>query len=325
MYYKILGRTGIKVSRLCFGTMTFGKEADEETSIKMFNKCLDKGINFFDTADRYGIGTSEKILGKCITHCRDKIILSTKVGNPVGDDINDKGLSRRHILQAIDNSLTRLGTDYIDLYFLHTYDPETPMEEILTALDDLRRKGKILYIGASNWTAWQIAKALGISAKKDLARFECIQPMYSLIKRQVEVEILPLAKEEKLGVMTYSPLGAGLLTGKYSGKNEISQGRILENKMYAQRYGDTLYYTIAEKFVNYAREKNLNPAALAVAWVMANPVVTAPIIGARNIIQLEQVLTSLEIGMTSQMIQEITDLSNSPPVATDRSEEKYNQ
>jgi len=318
--YNTLGRTGLKVSKLCFGTMTFGKEADEATSIRMFNKCRDTGINFFDTADRYGVGISEKILGKCIAHCRDKIILSTKVGNPVGDDINDKGLSRRHIIQAIDNSLKRLGTDYIDLYFLHSYDSTTSIEETLSVLDDLRRQGKILYIGVSNWAAWQIALGLGISEIKRFARFECIQPMYNLVKRQAEIEILPLAKEKDIGVITYSPLGAGLLTGKYTGKDKVTQGRILENKMYVKRYADPNNYAIAENFVKYAENHGLNPAALAVAWVMSNPVVTAPIIGARNLKQLEQTLAALEIEMTPEIRKEISALSITPPPATDRSE-----
>lgn len=321
MDYKTLGRTGVKVSALCFGTATFGREADEETSIRMFNKCHDAGINFFDTADQYGSGESEKILRKCIAHCREKIILSTKVGNPVGDDINDKGLSRRHIVQAIDNSLKRLGTDYIDLYFLHIYDSTTSIEETISVLDDLRRQGKILYIGVSNWAAWQIAIGLGISEAKRLAKIECIQPMYNLLKRQAEVEIFPLAKEKNIGVITYGPLAGGLLTGKYTSKDKVTQGRFLEQKIYVKRYAENNYYSIAENFVKYARDINLNPAALAVAWVMMNSAVTTPIIGARNLTQLEQVLDSLEMKITPEMYQEITSLSISPPIATDRSEE----
>ena len=322
MEYRILGRTGIKISSLCFGAMTFGQEADEATSIKIFHRCRDAGINFFDTADRYGVGISEKILGKCIAECREKIILSTKVGNPIGDDVNDRGLSRRHIMSAVENSLKRLGTDYIDLYFLHIYDPKTSIEETLSALEDLQRQGKVLYVGASNWSAWQIAKAIGISELKKILRFECIQPMYSLIKRQAEVEIFPLAREENLGVITYSPLGAGLLTGKYIKKDNLTQGRILENKLYERRYADPANYKIAEKFVSYAKGHGFNPAALAVAWVMSNPVVTAPIVGARNLKQLEQTLAALEIEMAPEMRKEISALSITPPEATDRSEEK---
>ena len=325
MEYRILGRTGVKVSSLCFGTMTFGREADEATSIKMFHRCRDAGINFFDTADQYAAGTSETILGKCIAEGREKIILSTKVGNPVGDDVNDGGLSRRHIISAVENSLKRLGTDYIDLYFLHIYDLKTSIEETLSALEDLQRQGKVLYAGASNWSAWQIAKAIGISELKRILRFECIQPMYNLIKRQAEVEIFPLAREENIGVITYSPLGAGLLTGKYIEKDNLIQGRILENKLYERRYADQAYYKIAEKFVSYAKGHGFNPAALAVAWVMSNPVVTAPIVGARNLKQLEQTLAALEIEMTPEMRKEISALSIAPPEATDRSEEKVDK
>ena len=325
MEYRILGRTGIKVSSLCFGTMTFGNEADEATSIKMFHRCRDAGINFFDTADRYGTGTSEKILGKCIAKCREKIILSTKVGNPVGNDVNDRGLSRRHIRSSVENSLKRLGTDYIDLYFLHIYDPKTSIEETLSVLKDLQSQGKVLYVGVSNWSAWQIAKAIGISELKRILRFECIQPMYNLVKRQAEVEIFPLAREENLGVIAYNPLGGGLLTGKYLKKYNLLKGRILENKMYERRYADPAYYKIVEKFVSYAKARGFNPAALAVAWVMSNPVMTAPIIGARNLKQLEQTLAALEIEMTPEMRKEISALSIAPPPATDRSEEKVDK
>lgn len=319
MKYKILGKTGLQISSLVMGTMTFGKEADEETSIKMFNRCRDVGINFFDTADRYSFHKSEGILGRCISNCRDKVILSTKVGNSTGRDVNETGLSRKHIMLGVENSLKHLKTDYVDIYFLHKFDPNTSIEETLCALNDLQRQGKILYIGVSNWSAWQIAKALGISKRKGFARFECIQPMYSLVKRQVEVEILPLAKEENIGVISYSPLGAGLLTGKYK-KGSPDQGRIIENKMYTSRYSNPTYYEIAEKFVEYAKANGLNPAALAVAWVMSNTSVTAPIIGARNLTQLNQVLASLDIQMTPEMYQEISSLSVRPPIATDRTE-----
>lgn len=318
MEYRILGRTGIKVSRLCFGTMTFGREADEATSIKMYHRCRDAGINFFDTADCYGAGTSETILGKCIAEGREKIILSTKVGNPVGDDVNDRGLSRRHIRLSVEKSLKRLGTDYIDLYFLHSYDPKTSIEETLSVLKDLQSQGKVLYIGASNWSAWQIAKAIGLSELKRFLQFECIQPMYNLVKRQAEVEIFPLAKQENLGVITYNSLAGGLLTGKYINKDNLLQGRILEDKLYERRYANPAYYEIAEKLVSYAKDQGFNPAALAVAWVMSNPVVTAPIIGARNLKQLEQTLAALEIEMTPKMRKEISTLSITPPEATDR-------
>lgn len=322
MKYKLLGSTGVKVSALCFGTMSFGGDADKETSRAMFELCRDRGINFFDTADIYNQGVSEQFLGEFIRDCRDELVISSKVCGKVGTDINAQGLSRRHIMQAVEGSLKRLGTDRIDLYFLHNVDLDTPMEETLQALDDLRQQGKILYPAVSNWAAWQIAKALGISASKGLARFACIQPMYNLVKRQVEVEILPLAASENLGVITYSPLGGGLLTGKYGLDRKTAGGRLVDNAMYQIRYGDDVYYQVAEKFSKYAYDQGIHPATLAVAWVMSHPNVTAPIIGARNVKQLESSLAAVKIEMTSEWRNEISRLSPTPPPATDRSENK---
>ncbi|NEU29551.1 aldo/keto reductase [bacterium LRH843] len=319
MEYRTVGKTGIKVSSLCFGTMSFGGIADERTSLDMFHRSREAGINFFDCANIYNNGVAEEILGKCIADCRDEIILTTKVHGKMGG-INDRGLSRRHITMAIDDSLKRLGTDRIEFYFVHAFDPNTPIEETLDALDDLRRQGKILYPAVSNWAAWQIAKALGISAKERLARFECIQPMYNLVKRQAEVEILPLAESEKMGVITYSPLGGGLLTGKYK-KGTANNGRLVDQDNYRKRYGDERYFDTAERFTAYAAEKGVSPASLAVAWVRSHPNVTAPIIGARNLEQLEPSLEALNIQLTAEERKEISLLSTAPPPATDRSEE----
>ncbi len=215
MKYVNLGKTGVKVSQLCFGTMSFGAEVDEEMSGKMFHKCRDAGINFFDCADVYSDGTAEEILGKLMTDCRNEIVLATKVCGPMGDDVNAKGLSRRHIFEAVEASLKRLKTDRIDIYFAHRFDPDTDLEQTLYAFDDLVRSGKILYTAVSNWAAYQIATALGISREEKIAEFVCIQPMYNLAKRQAEVELLPLAETENLAVVPFSPLGGGLLTGKY--------------------------------------------------------------------------------------------------------------
>jgi aryl-alcohol dehydrogenase-like predicted oxidoreductase len=322
MEYRLLGRTGVQVSSLCFGTMSFGGDADEETSAAMFQRCREAGINFFDTANVYSAGRSEEILGRLLAGCRDEIILTSKSGFPMGQDLNAQGMSRRHIKLQVEGSLRRLGTDRLDVYFLHRFDPKTPIEEPLRALDDLVHEGKILYPAVSNWAAWQIAKALGISARQGLARFECIQPMYNLVKRQVEVEILPLALSEQLGVIPYSPLGGGLLTGKYGPERKPEQGRLLENKMYVKRYGEPGYYEMAEAFAAHARERGVHPASLAVAWVMSHPAVTAPIIGARNVSQLEASLAALDIPLTPEWRVEISALSVEPPPATDRSEER---
>lgn len=322
MEYRTLGRTGVKVSQLCFGTMSFGGDADEATSAAMFKRCRDVGINFFDCANVYSGGRAEEILGKVMAGQREELVITTKVFGTTGKDINDRGLSRRHISRAVEASLKRLNTDRVDLLFVHQFDSNTPVEETVRALDDLVHQGKILYPAVSNWAAWQIAKAHGISAREHLARFECIQPMYNLVKRQAEVEILPFAQSEQVGVIPYSPLGGGLLTGKYSTKDKPDQGRLVQNKMYNKRYGDGMYYETAENFTAHAQEKGVHPATLAVAWAMAHPAITAPIIGARNVPQLEASLAALDVPMTQAWWKEIAALSYDPPLATDRSEEK---
>ena len=320
MEYRTVGKTGIFVSNLCFGTMSLGGNADVETSKSMFKYCRDTGINFFDTADVYSGGRAEEILGECIAECRNEIVLTSKVFYPTGEGVNNSGLSRRHIINAVENSLRRLKTDRIEFYFVHAFDDNTPMEETLHALDLLQKQGKILYPAVSNWAAWQIAKALGISAKEQLARFELIQPMYSLVKRQAEVEILPLAASEKIGVISYSPLGAGLLTGKYGINKRPDQGRLLEEARYKDRYKDGNNFIVADKFSAYAEKHGVTPSSLAVAWVMSNPSITAPIIGARNLVQLQDSLKALDIEMTPEWREEISSLSNTPAPATDRAE-----
>jgi len=298
--------------------MSFGGNADEATSKAMFQRCREAGINFFDTANVYSQGRSEELLGECLADCRDEMVLATKVFYPTGKDINARGLSRRHIMLEVEKSLRRLKTDRIDFYFMHLFDENTPMEETLRALDDLQTQGKILYPAVSNWAAWQIAKALGIAAKEQLARFELLQPMYNLVKRQAEVEILPLAVSEQLGVISYSPLGAGLLTGKYGVDKRPEQGRLVEEQRYTDRYADEMNFVVADRFTTYAAEHGIHPATLAVAWVMSNPAITAPIIGARNGEQLEYSLAALDVDMTPQWRNEISSLSVTPAPATDR-------
>lgn len=321
MEYKFLGKTGVKVSSLCFGTMSFGGIADENTSQKMFNDCRDAGINFFDCANVYVGGKSEELLGKFIKDCRDEVVITSKVYFKTGDNVNAGGASRYHIIKAVEASLKRLDTDYIDLYFIHRFDDTTPIEETLRVLNDLVAQGKILYLGASNFAAWQVAKALGISAKNNWSRFECIQPMYNLVKRQAEVELLPMALSEQVGVINYSPLGGGLLTGKYGKNKKPEIGRLLDNKMYQVRYGDEQMYSAANNFEQLAREENLNPVSLAIAWTAAHPAITAPIIGARSPEQLKGSLDAANIKISEEMYQKIASLSKTPPPATDRNEE----
>ena len=322
MNYKNLGNTGVKVSSLCFGTMSFGGDADEATSAVMFHRCRETGINFFDCANVYSRGRAEEILGKLIKDCRDELVITTKFYGVMGEEVNARGASRYHIRQAVEASLKRLNTDRIDVYFIHHFPKETPLEDVLRSLDDLVREGKILYPAASNFAAWQVAKALGISARQGWARFEVLQPMYNLVKRQAEVEILPMAQSENLGVISYSPLGGGLLTGKYGSSLKPQTGRLMENAMYQKRYGAEWVYEVAGNFTQFTRKYGFVPAALAVAWVAGHPAVTAPIIGARNLEQLEGSLKSLEIEMTPELRAEISALSPKPPIATDRAEEK---
>lgn len=319
---RYLGRTGVKVSPLCFGTMSFGDTADEETSAAMFYRCRDAGINLFDCANVYADGRSEEILGDLIADCRDEIVLTSKVYFPTGDGPNQRGASRYHIVRAVEDSLRRLGTDRIDLYFVHRFDDETGLGETLRALDDLVRQGKVLYLGASNFAAWQVMKALGRQRAAGWAPFHAIQPMYNLAKRQAEVELLPMAQSEQLGVLPYSPLGAGLLTGKYSVDDRPDTGRLVENKMYQTRYDDATHYEVAQRFTAFARENGYDPVALAVAWVARHPGVTSPILGARNVDQLNGSLGALDLDMTPDLYDAVSALAPTPPPATDRTEER---
>lgn len=322
MHYRLLGRTGVRVSALCYGAMSFGGDADEETAGELYAACRDAGINFFDCANVYGRGRAETVLGKLMAHERDELVITSKVGFRMREGLNGEGLSRRHIVAEVEDSLRRLGTDRIDIYFAHRFDPDTPIEETLAAFDTLVRQGKILYPAVSNWPAWQIAKALGICAARGWAPFATMQPMYNLVKRQAEVELLPLAQSEGLAVIPYSPLGGGLLSGKYGVENRPAGGRLVENALYARRYGDPQHWEATERFNAFAHERQLHPASLAVAWVMSHPAVTAPIIGARNVEQLRASLDAVQIEMTPELRAEVSALSTAPAVATDRSEER---
>jgi len=322
MEYRFLGDTGIKISELCMGTWSFGGEADEETAAAMFHRCREAGINAFDCANVYQDGRSEEILGRLIADCRDEVIIISKVYFPTADDVNAAGASRRHIRSSVEASLRRLGTDYIDIYFMHHFDEHTALEETLRTLDDLVSQGKILYPAASNFAAWQVAKAVGISAREGWTPFKCVQPMYNLVKRQAEIEIFPMAQAENLGVITYSPLGGGLLTGKYGADRRPPSGRLVEDEIYQIRYGAEWMYQVAGRFARFAEENGFSPAALAVAWVGSHPAVTAPIIGARNVDQLEDSLDAAEIKMTPALRARISALSPAPPPATDRNEER---
>ncbi len=319
---RYLGATGLKVSPLVFGTMSFGAAADRDTAEALFHRCREAGINTFDCANVYADGRSEAILGDLVADCRDEVVLTSKGYFPTGDDPNARGATRYHIIRAVDESLHRLGTDRIDIYFVHRFDERTQLEETLRVLDDLVRQGKVLYLGASNFAAWQVMKALGLQRCADRSPFHVIQPMYNLAKRQAEVELLPLAQSEELGVMSYSPLGGGLLTGKYGVERRPDTGRLVDNPMYRTRYGDDIHYEVAERFTTFATKHGYDPVPLAVAWVAHHPAVTAPIIGARTVQQLDGSLAAMEIDMTPELRDAISRLAPTPAPATDRVEER---
>ncbi len=318
MKFKPLGRTGVSVSELCFGTMSFGGDADEAVSGQMYRACRDAGINFFDCADQYNKGQAEEILGRLMQGHREDLVITTKCFNPSRDDVNARGTSRRHVTRAVEASLKRLQTDRVEVLFLHQYDARTPVEESMRALEDLVRSGKVLYPAVSNWSAWQTQRAVDLQERSDWARLQLLQPMYNLVKRQAEVEILPMAEANGIGVIPYSPAAAGLLSGKYSG--QVS-GRLKTNKMYEARYGEPWMHEVAEKYVAFCRQKGLHPVSTAVAWVGAHPAITAPIIGARNLEQLQDSLGAVKVDMTPALRAEIAALSRTPPPATDRLEE----
>lgn len=323
MEYRVVGRTGVKVSSLCLGTMTFGGAADEQESARMFAQCLEAGVNFIDTADVYNAGHTEEIVGRLIEGRRDELVIVSKVFGRTFPGVNPGGSSRRHIVRAVEASLKRLGTDRLDFYLLHQFDDEVAIEETLRALDDLVRRGLVLYVGASNFAAWQYMKALGISERDGLERFSLIQPMYNLVKRQAEVEILPMALAERLGVIGFSPLGGGLLSGKYRKAHMDAEttGRLAENDRYKRRYGLAAYHETAERFAAYAANAGVDPVTLAVAWCASHPAVTAPIIGARSVAQLEPSLAAADFVMTPSMRAEISSLAPEVPPAHDRREE----
>lgn len=322
MEYRLLGNTGVKVSELCFGTMSFGSDADKETSYEMYKATREAGINYYDCANVYQKGIAEEYLGEFISKERHNLVISTKAYFPMSDDINGRGASRKHLYHSLHDSLNRLKTDYIDLFYIHRFDENTALSETMRVLDDMVREGKILYPAVSNFAAWQVAKANGIAEREGFSKIKCIQPMYNLAKRQAEVEILPMALSENIAVSSYSPLGGGLLTGKYGRNRKPPSGRLVNNDMYGVRYGDKSHFETAELFSRYAVEMGLNPVSLAIRWVSTHKAVTAPIIGARNALQLRDSLKSIDIDMTDKMRREISLFSSEPHPATDRNEEQ---
>jgi 1-deoxyxylulose-5-phosphate synthase len=296
MEYTNLGRTGVKVSRLCLGCMTFGREIDEPASLPIIQCALDQGVNFFDTANVYGNGASETIVGHALKGVRQSIVLATKVYGQMGPGPNDRGLSRVHIMRAIEDSLRRLQTDYVDLYQVHRWDTDTPVDETLRALDDLIAQGKVRYIGCSNFAGWQLVKALWTSDKHAWARFDSVQPPYSLIRREIEHELLPACLDQTVGVIPYSPLAGGFLSGKYRRGGEIPAGtRFDVARFYQDVYMKDASWRVVDALTRYAEERGTPKEVLSIAWVASHPAVTAPIIGARTIAQLEQGLAAVAL------------------------------
>jgi len=300
-----LGRTGLQVSRICLGTMTFGLQCDEPTAVAILDRAAAGGVTFLDAADVYPVGGSldtvgrtEEILGRWLTGRRHDFVLATKCAGVMGARPWDRGLSRKHILDAIDASLRRLRTDYVDLYQLHSPDRETPIDETLRALDDVVRAGKARYVGCSNYLAYQVARAIGRSEAQGLVRFDSVQPRYNLLFRQVERELLPLCREEGIGVIPYNPLAGGFLTGKHRREAGPTPGTRFTLGSAAGRYQDRYWhereFATVEALRPLAAEAGISLTRLAVAWVLAHPAVTAPIIGASRPEQLDDVLPAVE-------------------------------
>lgn len=317
----LFGRTGATISQLGFGTMSFGGDASESESEALYAAARDAGVTFFDCADVYQKGVAEEILGALIAPHRDEVMLATKAYFPMSDAPNDRGASRYHLERAVEASLKRLRTDRIDVFFLHRFDERTPLEDSLRGVERLVAAGKILYPAVSNYAAWQAQKALGVQARHGWAPVVAVQPMYNLVKRTAEIEILPMAAAEGLAVTPYSPLGGGLLSGKYGKEARPDVGRVIDNPMYAERYGDAWRFETAERFTALAASRGVHPVTLAVAWVAAHPAVTAPLVGARDVEQLAPALAAADFEMDEALYQEIAALSPAPPPATDRNEE----
>jgi len=315
-----LGQTGLTVSRLVLGTMTFGLQTDEETSIKILDTAAEAGINFLDTADVYPLGgglptagRTEEIIGRWLKGKREHFIVATKAVGKVGTAPWDQGSSRKHILDAIDASLRRLGTDYVDLYQLHSDDASTPLDETLEALDTVVRAGKVRYIGVSNYLAYRLARALGRADVRHLTRFVSIQPRYNLLFREIERELLPLAQEEGLAVIPYNPLAGGLLTGKHKQAGGPTAGTRFTLGAAAERYQERYWhdreFNTVEELRTVADLAGLSLTTLALAWVLANPIITAPIIGASRPEQLFDNLKALEVTLDDNLKQKLDDIT----------------
>jgi aryl-alcohol dehydrogenase (NADP+) len=322
MEYVRLGNTGLKVSRLCLGCMTYGSpnwrpwvlgEADSRPFIR---RALEQGITFFDTADVYSLGGSEEVLGRALKELarRDAVVIATKVNSPMGDGPNERGLSRKHILDSIDASLRRLQTDYVDLYQIHRWDNETPIEETLDALDDVVRAGKARYIGASSMFAWQFAKALHVSDDRGWSRFVTMQNHYNLIYREEEREMIPLCRAEGIGLIPWSPLARGFLAGNRTPDKSGATKRAKTDEFAQRMYYQPEDFAIAERVQEIARKHDRKPAQVALAWIASRPGVTAPIIGASKPGQIEEAVGALELRLDEADVKALEEPYRPHPV-----------
>jgi len=322
MNYIRLGKTGLKVSRLCLGMMSYGTPQwrdwvlDLDASRPFVKRALDAGINFFDTADVYSQGVSEEVTGKLLTELtrRQDVVIATKVYNPMGKGPNDRGLSRKHIMDSIDNSLRRLGTDYVDLYQIHRWDKETPIEETLEALHDVVKAGKARYIGASSMYAWQFAQSLYLADLHGWTRFVTMQNHYNLVYREEEREMNPLCQAEGIGIIPWSPLARGFLAGNRKKGEDDPTTRAKSDDFAHRLYYQDADYAIVDRVVALAEQKGVKPAQIALAWLLHRPEVTAPIIGATKMYQLDEAIAALKISLSAEEMKQLEALYQPHPV-----------
>ena len=326
MQFTRLGTTGVTVSRLCLGMMTYGAKSwrdwvlEEDDARPLVRKAIDLGINFFDTADMYSLGVSEEITGRLIRELgppRDRVVIATKVFSPMGDDPNQRGLSRKHIMHAIDDSLRRLGTDYVDLYQIHRFDQATPIEETLGALDDVVKAGKALYIGASSMFAWQFGRMLATSDRRGLSRFVTMQNHYNLVYREEEREMIPLCIEEGVGLIPWSPLARGFLAGNRRRDNGGGGGETTRSR--SDAFAHQMYYrdddfAVVDKVSEIAKNRGVSNATVALAWVLAQPGVTAPIVGASKAAHLDDAVAALDLQLDADELKALAEPYRPHPV-----------
>jgi 1-deoxyxylulose-5-phosphate synthase len=322
MQYVNLGKSGLKVSRICLGAMTYGSSRwrpwvlDEEAARPIIQRAVELGINFYDTADMYSNGMSEEVLGRALRDFsrREDVVIATKVFYPMSEVPNHRGLSRLHIMRSVDDSLRRLGTDYIDLYQTHRYDPETPVEETLQALDDLVRSGKVRYIGASSMYAWQFARCLYLADQHGWPRFISMQNHYNLIYREEEREMLPLCQAEGVGVIPWSPLARGFLAGNRQRADYGDTTRARTDSYAQDMYYRETDFDVAARVVQAAQQRGVTPAQVALAWMLHKPLISVPIIGASKLTHLEQAVAALEISLSTEEVRSLEELYQPHPV-----------